>query len=80
MITAFVSDMWKPYATVASKLFKNAHQIVDKYHWIRQVFWAFDGVRKDVQKKLGKEYRIYFKHSRKLLFKRFNELELVDTI
>lgn len=73
-ITAFVSDMWKPYATVASKLFKNAHQIVDKYHWIRQVFWAFDGVRKDVQKKLGKEYRIYFKHSRKLLFKRFNEL------
>ena len=41
-ITAFVSDMWKPYASVASKLFKNAHQIIDKYHWIRQVFWAFD--------------------------------------
>ena len=28
-ITAFVSDMWKPYASVASKLFKNAHQIVE---------------------------------------------------
>ena len=74
-ITAFVSDMWKPYASLATKLFKNAEQIVDKYHWIRQVFWAFDGVRKDVQKQLGKKYRIYFKHSRKLLFKRFNELD-----
>ena len=61
-ITAFVSDMWKPYSSLATKLFKNAEQIVDKYHWIRQVFWAFDGVRKDVQKELGKDYRIYFKH------------------
>ena len=74
-ITTFVSDMWKPYSSVAAKLFKNAEQVVDKYHWIRQVFWAFDGVRKDIQKKLGKDYRIYFKHSRKLLFKRFSELD-----
>ena len=74
-VTAFVSDMWKPYSSLATKLFKNAEQIVDKYHWIRQVFWAFDGVRKDIQKELGKDYRIYFKHSRKLLFKRFNELD-----
>lgn len=73
-VSAFVSDMWKPYASLADKLFKNANQIVDKYHWIRQVFWAFDGVRKDVQKNLGKKYRIYFKHYRKLLFKRFSEL------
>ncbi len=70
----FVSDMWTPYASLASKLFKNAKQVVDKYHWIRQVFWAFDGVRKDVQKQLGKEYRLCFKHSRKLLFKRFDKL------
>ena len=73
-ITTFVSDMWTPYASLASKLFKNAKQVVDKYHWIRQVFWAFDGVRKDVQKQLGKEYRLCFKHSRKLLFKRFDKL------
>ena len=74
-ITTFVSDMWSPYASLASKMFKNAEQVVDKYHWIRQVFWAFDGVRKDVQKQLGKEYRLCFKHSRKLLFKRFNDLK-----
>lgn len=31
-VTSFVSDMWSPYASVASKLFKNAEQIIDKYH------------------------------------------------
>ena len=73
-VQLFVSDMWKPYASLASNKFCKATQVVDKYHWIRQVFWAFDGVRKDVQKKLGKEYRLCFKHSRKLLFKRFDTL------
>ena len=59
-VKTFVSDMWKPYASLASKLFKNAEQVVDKYHWIRQVFWAFDAVRKEVQNNLSKEYRKYF--------------------
>ena len=70
----FVSDMWKPYSNISSVWFKNATQIVDKYHWIRQVIWAFERVRKAEQKKFSKEYRIYFKHSRNLLLKRFNKL------
>jgi len=70
----FISDMWKPYADVASTWFKNATQIVDKYHWIRQVFWAFENVRKEEQKKLDKTLRKYFKKSRYLLLKRFDEL------
>lgn len=74
-VKLFVSDMWKPYASLASKKFHNATQIVDKYHWIRQVIWAFEGVRKEVQKSLGKEYRLCFKHSRKLLIKRFDSLD-----
>ncbi len=37
----FVSDMWNPYSNISSGWFKNATQIVDKYHWIRQVIWAF---------------------------------------
>lgn len=73
-VKTFVSDMWKPYASLASKLFKNAEQVVDKYHWIRQVFWAFDAVRKEVQNDLSKEYRKYFKKSRFLLMKRFDKL------
>lgn len=73
-VKTFVSDMWKPYSLLASKLFKNAEQVVDKYHWIRQIFWAFDAIRKEVQNNLSKEYRNYFKKSRFLLMKRFDKL------
>lgn len=74
-VRIFISDMWKPYEDIAKTFFKNAVFVVDKYHWIRQVFWAFERVRKDVQKKFQKEHRVYFKHSKKLLFKRFEFLE-----
>lgn len=70
----FVSDMWKTYADSASTWFKNATQIIDKYHWIRQAIWAFENVRKDEQKKLSPELRKYFKRSRSLLIKRFDGL------
>lgn len=39
-VSVFVSDMRKPYADISSVWFKNAAQIVNKYHWIRQVIWA----------------------------------------
>lgn len=74
----FVSDMWKPYANISSVWFKNATQIVDKYHWIRQVIWAFEAVRKQEQKKFSKSYRKYFKNSRNLLIKRFEYLSDVQ--
>ena len=70
----FVSDMWKPYSNISSVWFKNATHIVDKYHWIRQVIWAFEAVRKQEQKKFSKSHRRYFKKSRQLLIKRFNFL------
>lgn len=73
-VVLFVSDMWKTYADISNTYFKNADLVIDKYHWIRQVMWAFDSVRKDVQKKLGAQYRKYFKRSRKILFKRFDKL------
>ena len=56
----FVSDMWKPFANIATAWFKNSKQIVDKYHWIRQVNWAFESVRKEEQKKFSKTHRRYF--------------------
>ena len=74
-VKLFISDMWKPYSDIASVYFKNAKQVVDKYHWIRQIFWAFERVRKDIQKTLSKEYRIYFKRSKRLLKKRFDKLK-----
>lgn len=70
----FVCDMYKPYKEICSTYFKNATLITDKYHWIRQALWALENVRKRIQKQFGKEKRIYFKHSRKLLLKRFDKL------
>lgn len=73
-IKYFVSDMWQPYKELAKAFFKNAMFIVDKYHWIRQVIWAFENVRKQEQKKFYKKYRRYFKKSKSLLTKRFEFL------
>lgn len=71
----FVSDMWKPYAELADTYFKNATPIVDKYHYIRQIIWAFERVRKNVQKNYGKANRLLFKHSKRILTMRNSKLE-----
>ncbi len=69
-----ISDMYKPYAEIFNTYFKKATYIIDKYHWIRQMTWAFEAVRKEVQKRFMKTHRIYFKHSRFLLLKREKDL------
>ena len=70
----FVSDMLKPYSKISDIWFTNATQLVYKYHWIRQVIWAFEKIRKEEQKKLAPELRKYFKRSRSLLIKQFDSL------
>lgn len=71
----FVSDMWRTYSDFASTFFSDATQIIDKYHFIRQVVWAFEAVRKEEQKKFSRHHRIYFKRSKILLTKRFDYLK-----
>ena len=66
--------MWRPYASAASAWFPNATQIIDKYHWIRQVGWAFEGVRKEAQKEMSPQRRKYFKRSKRLLSMRESKL------
>lgn len=70
----FVMDMWKPYKDIAETYFKNATIVIDKYHFIRQVIWAFENVRKNEQKKFATIRRKYFKKSRYLLLKRMKKL------
>ncbi len=70
----FVSDMYTTYEEIAKTYFPNAVYVVDKYHWIRQAIWAFESVRKEVQKQFSKTHRIYFKKSRYLLMKRSEKL------
>ena len=70
----FVSDMYKPYAEIAEYYFPNATYVIDRYHWVRQAVWAFEAVRKEVQKQFSKKHRIYFKKSRYLLLKHQDKL------
>ena len=71
----FVSDMYKPYAEIAEAYFPNATYVIDRYHWVRQAVWAFEAVRKEVQKQFSKKHRIYFKKSRYLLLKHQDKLK-----
>ena len=73
-VKVFVSDMWEPYRDISTVFFKNATQIVDKYHYVRQIIWALEDTRKKVQKHFSKSHRIYFKRSKTLLTKRYEKL------
>jgi transposase len=48
--------------------------IIDKYHFIRQVTWAIENVRKRLQKTMSPSLRKYYKRSRKLILNRYQKL------
>jgi len=73
-VKVVVSDMWKPYQDMAQAYFKNAVLVIDRFHFIRQVFWTFDKIRKEEQHRFSAERRKYFKRSKKLLWARFRKL------
>ena len=75
VVNVFISDMWKPYSDISSVFFKKSIYVVDKYHWIRQIIWAFEKVRKSEQKKFSASHRRYFKRSKSLLNKHFDSLD-----
>ena len=73
-VKIIVIDMWKPYADMAKIYFKNAIVVIDRFHYVRQVLWAFDKIRREEQHKFSRERRRYFKRSKKLLWARFFKL------
>lgn len=73
-VNFFVCDMWKQYTEIAKLYFPDATIIIDKYHFISQVTWAIENVRKRVQKNMTPELRKYFKRSRTLITKRYAKL------
>jgi transposase len=74
-IEYFIMDMWEPYKTLAKHFFPNATIVIDKYHYVRQVYWALDRVRKRAQKQFKDEKRLYFKRSRKLFYLPYDKLD-----
>ncbi len=70
----FICDMNPHFRQVAKICFPQATIVADKYHVIRQVYWAMEKVRKNEQNKLSARFRKYFKKSRSLLMKRDEKL------
>ena len=70
----FICDMNTHFRQVANSCFPQATIVADKYHVIRQVYWAMERVRKNEQNKLSAQFRKYFKKSRNLLMKRTEKL------
>ena len=70
----FVCDMNPHFRQVANICFPQATIVADKYHVIRQAYWAMERVRKNEQNKLPKRHRKYFKKSRRLLMKPMEKL------
>lgn len=73
-VRVVVIDMWKPYRDMVQAYFKNAIVVIDRFHYIRQVFWAFDKIRREEQHRFSPERRRYFKRSKKLLWTRYQRL------
>lgn len=74
----FVCDMWQPYVDISHTYFPNAKVIIDKYHFIRQVNWAIENVRKRLQKSMIPSLRKYYKRSHKLILTRYYKLKDED--
>ena len=69
-----IMDMNKMYLETMKQLFPKATIVIDKFHVSRYCTWAFENVRKRIQKNLPAYDRKYFKRSRRLLLARMAKL------
>ena len=64
------------FKKIIQDTFPNAKIVADAFHFVRLMHWALDNIRKNVQKGLPKDMRLYFKHSKSVLHKRIDELDV----
>lgn len=64
-----VMDLSKSFKQAVRKALGDPLIIADRFHFMRQVYWASDSVRREVQQELEKKERIRMKRSKKLLWK-----------
>lgn len=64
-----VMDLSQAFKQAIRKALGNPLIIADRFHFMRQAYWALDEVRREVQKQLPKKDRIRMKRSKKLLWK-----------
>ena len=65
-----VTDLWESYKDIGMTYFRKAKIVADHFHFARYACNAVNELRIEVQKKLPDKERKYFKHSRKLLLTR----------
>lgn len=68
-VEIFVSDMCGTFKAVKESFFPQSTHVIDRYHFIRQIHWALENVRKREQKRMTVTERKWFKRSRSLLKK-----------
>jgi len=44
-VKAVITDLWVPYRTIVREYFPNPKLIADKFHFLRNLLWAFNDVR-----------------------------------
>lgn len=71
----FVCDMLWPYTDLAAAFFLNASIVIDRYHFIRQVTWAIENVRKRLQKTMPISLLKYYKRNHSLILARYEGLK-----
>lgn len=64
-----VMDLSKAFKQAVRKALDSPLIIADRFHYMRQVYWALDEVRREVQHEMSKSERIRMKRSKKLLWK-----------
>ena len=69
-------DLSMFFKNIIQDTFPNAKIVADTFHFTRLMHWALDNVRKNIQKNLPKDMRLYFKHSKSVLHKRISDLNI----
>ena len=68
-VSYVVMDMSNVFKSAVQSCFPNAKIVADKFHLQRLVTWAFEDMRKNVQKAFHEQRRRYFKRARWLMLK-----------
>ena len=64
-VKTVIIDLWAPYRSVIRAYFPNAKIVADKFHYLRNLLWAFNDVRVRVMNSFptsSTEYRFLKKH------------------
>lgn len=64
-----VMDLSKRFKEAVCRALGNPIIVADRFHYMRQAYWAFDKVRRELQHQMKKEERICSKRHKELLWK-----------